>query len=49
MFNADDYVAPKDQRKLDEFILFAMAAADSRRSRIPAGCRRTTKSASAPA
>ena len=27
-FNADAYIAPKDQRKIDEFILFAMAAAD---------------------
>jgi 3-oxoacyl-[acyl-carrier-protein] synthase II len=27
-FNADDWVAPKDQRKMDEFILFALAAAD---------------------
>ncbi|MEI7609977.1 MAG: beta-ketoacyl synthase N-terminal-like domain-containing protein, partial [Rhodospirillaceae bacterium] len=23
LFNADDYVAPKDQRKIDDFILFA--------------------------
>ena len=27
LFNADDYVAPKDQRKIDDFILFAMGAA----------------------
>jgi 3-oxoacyl-[acyl-carrier-protein] synthase II len=27
MFNADDYVAPKDQRKMDDFIVFAMGAA----------------------
>jgi 3-oxoacyl-[acyl-carrier-protein] synthase II len=27
-FNADDWVPPKDQRKMDEFIVFAMAAAD---------------------
>jgi 3-oxoacyl-[acyl-carrier-protein] synthase II len=27
-FNADDWVPPKDQRKMDEFIIFAMAAAD---------------------
>jgi 3-oxoacyl-[acyl-carrier-protein] synthase II len=26
-FNADDYVAPKDQRKMDTFIVLAMAAA----------------------
>ncbi len=28
LFNPDDYVPPKDQRKMDEFIIFAMAAAD---------------------
>ena len=27
LFNADDYVEPKDQRKLDRFIVFGMAAA----------------------
>jgi 3-oxoacyl-[acyl-carrier-protein] synthase II len=27
-FNADDWMAPKDQRKVDAFILFAMAAAE---------------------
>ena len=27
-FNADDWVSPKDQRKMDEFIVFALAAAD---------------------
>src|SRR5687768_3004235 len=26
-FNADEYVAPKDQRKMDDFILFALGAA----------------------
>ncbi len=26
-FNADDWVPPKDQRKMDEFIIFALAAA----------------------
>src|SRR4029077_203207 len=26
-FNADDYVAPKDQRKMDRFIVFALGAA----------------------
>ena len=26
-FNANDYVEPKDQRKLDRFIVFGMAAA----------------------
>ena len=27
-FNAEDYVEPKDQRKIDDFILYAIAAAD---------------------
>ncbi len=27
-FNADDYVQPKDQKKMDDFILFAIGAAD---------------------
>ena len=27
LFNADDWVEPKDQRKMDEFIVYAMAAA----------------------
>ena len=27
LFNADDWVPPKDQRKMDEFIVFAIAAA----------------------
>ncbi len=27
-FNADDWVPPKEQRKMDEFIVFALAAAD---------------------
>src|SRR5918912_1725825 len=27
LFNADDWVPPKDQRRMDDFILFAMAAA----------------------
>ncbi len=27
-FNPDDWMAPKDQRKVDDFILYAMAAAD---------------------
>ncbi|MBV9859823.1 MAG: beta-ketoacyl-ACP synthase II [Alphaproteobacteria bacterium] len=28
LFNADDWVPPKDQRRMDQFIVFAMAAAD---------------------
>ncbi|HEX6839965.1 MAG TPA: beta-ketoacyl-ACP synthase II [Stellaceae bacterium] len=28
LFNGDDWVPPKDQRKMDEFILYAMAAAE---------------------
>src|SRR5258707_6186901 len=31
LFNADDWVPPKDQRRMDEFIIFAMGAA------VPAG------------
>src|ERR1700739_5071441 len=27
LFNADDWVSPKDQRKMDGFIVFALAAA----------------------
>src|SRR3954471_19619879 len=27
LFNADDWVPPKDQRKMDQFIIYAMAAA----------------------
>ena len=27
LFNADDWVPPKDQRRMDEFIVYAMAAA----------------------
>ena len=27
-FNADAYLAPKDQRKLDKFLIFAIAAAE---------------------
>jgi 3-oxoacyl-[acyl-carrier-protein] synthase II len=28
LFNADDWVPPKDQRKMDEFIVYALAAAE---------------------
>jgi 3-oxoacyl-[acyl-carrier-protein] synthase II len=28
LFNADDWVSPKDQRKMDDFILYALAAAE---------------------
>ena len=27
LFNADDWVPPKDQRQMDEFIVYALAAA----------------------
>src|SRR5947208_17027268 len=27
LFNADDWIPPKDQRKMDEFIVYAIAAA----------------------
>src|SRR3546814_140586 len=32
LFNADDFLEPKDQRKLDRFIVFGMAAAQQARS-----------------
>ncbi|HVB18433.1 MAG TPA: beta-ketoacyl-ACP synthase II [Stellaceae bacterium] len=28
LFNADEWIAPKDQRRMDEFIVFALGAAD---------------------
>src|ERR1051325_2543408 len=28
LFNADDWVPPKDQRRMDQFIIYAMAAGD---------------------
>jgi 3-oxoacyl-[acyl-carrier-protein] synthase II len=28
-FNADDWMEPKEQRKVDDFILYGMAAADA--------------------
>ena len=39
LFNADDWVPPKDQRQMDEFIVYAMARR-RRRSRMPAGSPR---------
>jgi 3-oxoacyl-[acyl-carrier-protein] synthase II len=48
LFNADDWVSPKDQRRMDDFIVFAMAAA-ARRSKMPAGSPTTRRIASAPA
>ena len=47
-FNGDKYMEPKEQRKVDTFILFGMAQ-HSKRSRIPAGCPRTAKIWNAPA
>jgi len=47
LFNADDWVPPKDQRKMDGFIVFALAAA-AKRSRMPVGCRTAKRNASAP-
>ena len=39
LFNADEYVAPKDQRKVDLFIIFGMAAAQQ--ASEDAGCTTT--------
>ena len=47
-FNADLYMAPKDQRKNDKFIIFGWPLR-SRRWRIRAGCRSPRKIANAPA
>ena len=49
LFNADDWVPPKDQRRMDEFIVFAhgRGRAGGRGFRLEA--RQTRKSASAPA
>ena len=38
-FNADDWVDPKEQRRMDEFIIFALAAADQ--AIADAGCAPT--------
>jgi 3-oxoacyl-[acyl-carrier-protein] synthase II len=43
-FNADDWMEPKEQRKVDDFILYGMAAA-CRRCAMPGGrTHRTRKS-----
>ena len=47
-FNADSFVSPKDQRKMDDFIVFAIAAAQEA-IRIRVGLPRPMKSASGPA
>ena len=48
-FNADDYLAPKDQRKVDRFILYGMAAGHSGGRGLAAGNPKTMRVASAPA
>ncbi len=49
LFNADDWVPPKDQRRMDEFIIFAMAAATQAVEDSGWHARRAKRSASAPA
>ena len=44
-FNPDQWMEPKEQRKVDDFILFAMARRN-RRSTMPIGIRKTTKTRS---
>ena len=47
-FNPDQWMEPKDQRKVDDFIIFAMCAA-RRRSTMPIGIRRPKRIAALPA
>ena len=49
LFNADDWVPPKDQRKMDEFIVYALAAAAQAVEDSGWTARQTRRSASAPA
>ena len=44
-FNPDQWMEPKEQRKVDDFILFAMAR-PSRRSTTPIGIHKATKTRS---
>ena len=47
-FHPDDWMEPKEQRKVDDFIVFAMAAA-ARRWTTPTGIRRAARTRSPPA
>ena len=48
-FNPDDWMEPKEQRKVDDFIIFAMARRRPGSPRLPAGGRDAGTSRSAPA
>ena len=37
-FNPTDWMEPKEQRKVDDFIVYAMAAATQRSGRVRASC-----------
>jgi 3-oxoacyl-[acyl-carrier-protein] synthase II len=47
-FDPDQWMEPKEQRKVDDFIVFAMAAA-RRRSRMRAGSPRPMRTSARPA
>jgi len=47
-FNPDDWMEPKEQRKVDDFILYAVAAA-TQASPTPTGSRSSTKTKLGPA
>jgi 3-oxoacyl-[acyl-carrier-protein] synthase II len=47
-FNPDQWMEPKEQRKVDDFIIFAVAP-PSRRSPMPVEAGRPTRTRSAPA
>ena len=48
-FNPDLSMEPKEQRKVDDFIIFAMARRRRGDRRIPAGSRRPRRTATRPA
>ncbi len=43
-FNPDQWMEPKEQRKVDDFIVYRDGAPRARRSTMPAGSRRPTRS-----
>ncbi len=42
-YNPDQWMEPKEQRKVDDFIVFAHVRGASRRSTTPAGSRKATR------
>ena len=48
-FDADQWMEPKEQRKVDDFIIFAMGAAAHRRSTMRVGSLRPTRIRPGPA